>query len=89
MRLPAMRLPCILGATLLILAALGGGASAANMCRAGKLSCATTMPVDGYCECTAHGTTETGTVVAKSGPRHPANATAAGCSAHPNSPGCS
>ena len=64
-----------------------GGPAYANMCQAGKLSCATAMPVDGYCECTSHGTTESGTSVAKLS-RMPSNSTAGGCGAHPNAPGC-
>ncbi len=74
----------LLGATLLA----GGAASAANICQAGKLTCATTMPVGGFCECTAHGTTEDGTVVAKKAPQRKVNATAGGCGAHPDAPGC-
>jgi hypothetical protein len=52
------------------------------------LRCATTMPVDGYCECTAHGATEGGTVVGRREARQPPNSTAAGCGAQPNAPGC-
>ncbi len=69
----------------------GGQALAANMCRTDNLTCATTMPVGGYCECTAHGNTESGSV-AESGPvrrgHHWQSATAGGCGAHPNAPGC-
>ena len=63
-------------------------ALAANICEAGQLRCATTMPVDGYCECTAHGNTEGGTVVSRHETRKGANSTAAGCGAQPNAPGC-
>jgi hypothetical protein len=63
-------------------------ASAANICQAGKLACATTMPVGGFCECTAHGTTEEGTVVKKLPPHAKVNATAGGCGSHPGAPGC-
>ena len=69
--------------------ALPGSATAANMCQAdGGLTCATTMPLDGYCECTAHRSTQPGTVVPmpRRGVRF--NATAGGCGADPNSPGC-
>ncbi len=71
----------------LALAAFAAGPASANTCQAGKLSCATTMPVDGYCECTSHGTTQDGTVVSTP-TRRPANATAGGCGAHPQAPGC-
>ena len=68
--------------------ALGGTASAANICQAGKLASATTMPVGGFCECTGHGTTEEGTVVKKLPPHTKVNSTAGGCGAHPDAPGC-
>jgi hypothetical protein len=73
----------------LAVAAFGGSASAANICRAENLTCATTMPIDGYCECRAHGATEGGTVVAQPVSHHKVNATGGGCGAHPASPGCS
>jgi hypothetical protein len=60
----------------------------ANTCQAERLTCPTTMPVGGYCECTAHGTTEGGTVVSKSESRRPANARPGGCGSHPDAPGC-
>jgi len=66
----------------------GGVAVAANTCVAEDLTCATTMPIDGYCECTARGVTKSGTVVAKAPAQRRTNATAGGCGAHPNSPGC-
>jgi hypothetical protein len=65
----------------------GGGAWAAT-CVAGNLTCPTTMPVDGYCECRAHGTTTGGTVVEKPASQRPVNATAGGCPAHSTAPGC-
>jgi len=66
----------------------GGAASAANICQAGKLTCATTMPVGGFCECTSHGNTQDGTVVSKPAPHQKLNATAGGCGANPTAPGC-
>jgi len=76
-----------LAGAVLALAALASGPASANTCQAGKLTCATTMPVDGYCECKSHGMTQDGTVV--SAPVHrPPNATAGGCGAHPDAPGC-
>jgi hypothetical protein len=63
------------------------GPALANMCVAENLSCPTKMPVGGFCECTAHGQTKDGTVVAKA-PEHRSNATAGGCGAQPNAPGC-
>jgi hypothetical protein len=83
-----MRLISYSGVALLAVVMLGGGASAANICHAGNLTCATTMPVDGYCECTAHGVTKDGTVIPKPAPHAPVNSTAAGCGAHPGTPGC-
>jgi hypothetical protein len=84
-----MRLTGYLSCALLAAAALGGGAaSAANICQAGRLTCATTMPIGGYCECTAHGNTQDGTVVSKAAPRERVNSTAGGCGAHPEAPGC-
>ncbi len=79
--------------TYLAMAVLGVAAAAAHpadaaMCRAGKLSCATSMPVGGYCECTARGVTEDGTVVEAARSKRPVNSTAAGCGARPNAPGC-
>jgi hypothetical protein len=62
-------------------------AFAANVCKAERLSCATTMPVGGFCQCTSKGTTEDGTVM-PSGARSKLNATGAGCGATPNAPGC-
>jgi len=71
----------------LAVAALAAGPASANTCQTDKLTCATTMPVDGYCECTSHGMTQDGTVVSTPA-RRPANATAGGCGAHPQAPGC-
>ena len=68
--------------------ALSGGHALANICQTDHMSCATTMPVDGYCECRAKGTTEGGTVVEKRAPHSSINATSGGCGANPNSPGC-
>ena len=62
--------------------------ASANICRAEQLTCVTTMPVGGYCECTARGKTEEGEVVGKPEPGHPVNATSGGCGDHPNAPGC-
>jgi hypothetical protein len=73
---------------LLAAAALAGGPALANVCQAGRLICATTMPVGGYCQCTAHGNTEDGTVFARPPSKAPVNATAGGCGSQPNAPGC-
>lgn len=75
-------------AALAALFALAAGPAQANVCRAEHLTCATTMPVDGYCECTSHGTTEGGTVVASHTTHERINAIAGGCGAHPDAPGC-
>jgi hypothetical protein len=69
-------------------AALAAGPAQAAICQAGALVCGTTMPVGGYCECTAHGTTESGEVVAKPVRGKQIDATAGGCGAQPNAPGC-
>ena len=63
-------------------------AAAANICQAEKLTCPTTMPVGGYCECKAHGDVQSGTVVPHHAPHAPVNSTAGGCNLHPNAPGC-
>ena len=66
---------------------LAGPPALANTCQTGKMTCPTTMPVDGYCECTAQGATESGKVVSQPAST-PGKATAAGCGAHPDAPGC-
>ena len=66
-----------------------GSAQAAGICKADHLSCGTTMPVGGYCECTSKGSTEGGTVEARPVSRGAkVNSTAGGCGANPNAPGC-
>ena len=67
---------------------IGGAEGWAATCEAGPLTCPTQMPVGGYCECTARGKTENGTVVAQPSPQRPGNSTAGGCGANPNAPGC-
>ena len=69
------------------LAAIAFGSAHAAVCQAGRLTCATTMPVGGYCECTSHGATGGGTVI-KAPPKTHLNFTACGCGAQPSSPGC-
>lgn len=74
---------------LLVAAAFGGGSAlAANICRAGPLTCATTMPLGGYCECTSHGNVEGGTVAPRAERHRRVNSTAGGCGTHPHAPGC-
>lgn len=65
----------------------GAPAFAANMCKTENMSCATTMPVDGFCQCTSQGPTQDGKVVADQAPAK-ANATSVGCSANSKDPGC-
>jgi hypothetical protein len=77
-----------LAIALTMAAAFAAAPARAATCQAGKLTCATTMPVGGYCECTKHGDTQGGTVVAKSTRHRPVDATAGGCGAHPDAPGC-
>ena len=88
MKAPAMRPAKILSVALLAASALASPAFAANICQAEKLSCPTTMPVGGYCECKSHGEVRGGTVVPHHAPHTPVNATAGGCNDHPNAPGC-
>jgi hypothetical protein len=77
-----------LTAALTVVIAVAGGPARANMCQAENLMCPTTMPVDGYCECTSHGVTKDGTVVPAQSPHAHVNASAGGCGAHPDAPGC-
>jgi len=77
-----------IAATLGFLAALAGGQALANVCQTDHMVCATTMPVEGYCQCTAHGSTEDGDVVARPVSHQPINARAGGCGAQPGAPGC-
>ncbi len=72
--------------TLVTLVLAGTPALAAGTCKAERLSCATNMPIGGYCECTARGVTESGTVVERA--RSTTNSTSGGCGARPNAPGC-
>jgi hypothetical protein len=74
-------------AVLITAMALGGGQALANTCRADTLTCPTAMPVGGYCECTSHGTTQSGTVAPPASREH-YNATAGGCGVNPAAPGC-
>jgi hypothetical protein len=83
-----MRHRLFFSASLLAAATLLGAAGPVNICQAGKLTCATTMPVGGYCECTSHGSTQDGTVVPKPAPHEKVNATAGGCGVKPDAPGC-
>jgi len=89
-RLTTMRhlLPLAFAVATAIAFGSGGAAFAANTCVAENLTCATTMPIDGYCECTSRGQTKGGTVVAKAPRGRQHNSTAGGCGAHPNDPGC-
>lgn len=77
-----------LAAALLLTSTIDPDAARANVCRADNMSCPTTMPVGGYCECTAHGVTKDGTVAASTDHHGHINAMAGGCGAHPNAPGC-
>jgi hypothetical protein len=84
-----MRFTGILTAALLATGVLATTpAFAANVCKAERLSCATTMPVGGFCQCTSRGNTEDGTVVQSGAARGKVNATGAGCGADPKAPGC-
>jgi hypothetical protein len=84
--MPSVRYVAV--AFLTVVAFTSNSAIAVNIRQAGKLRCATTIPVDGYCECTAHGNTDEGTAVSRRETRQPLSSTAAGCGAQPGSPGC-
>ena len=83
-----MRATGYLTFALLATATVFGAPAFANTCQTDHMTCPTTMPIDGYCECTGHGTTEGGTVVSKATSRRPASAKPGGCGAHPEAPGC-
>ena len=83
-----MRFNIYLSFALLAAAALTAGSALANVCQTDKLTCGTTMPVGGYCECKAHGTSEGGTVIDKPEPNRSPNATSFGCGEQPNAPNC-
>lgn len=78
----------VLLSALTIITVLPVGTALANVCQTDNLLCATTMPVDGYCECHARGAAEGGTVMPKAPPGARINATAGGCGAQPGAPGC-
>jgi hypothetical protein len=84
----SMRKTATWSAILLIAGMVTGPAAWANMCKTETLSCGTSMPVGGYCECSARGKTEDGTVMSRPVSRQPVNATAGGCGANPKAPGC-
>jgi hypothetical protein len=86
-RLVAMQSLRYLAAVLTIATVLAGTSALANTCRTDTLMCPTSMPVDGYCECTARGTTEGGTVTPTAAHGH-YNATPGGCGTNPRAPGC-
>jgi hypothetical protein len=73
---------------LTLLLAATAPAFAVNSCNTDHYTCATTMPVGGFCECTSHGQTEGGSVSAAADRRGHQAATAGGCGAQPNAPGC-
>ena len=74
----------LIAATVLV----AGPVRAANMCQTEHMTCATTMPVDGYCVCRAQGSAEDGTVVPPGAPHGKVNSTAGGCGTNPSAPGC-
>ena len=82
-----MRLSNYLAAALIAAATFGGGSAFANSCQTPHLQCPTAMPVNGYCECTAHGASESGSVAPPQPGQH-TNASTGGCGTAPNSPGC-
>ncbi len=83
-----MRLTSVLTCALLAATALAGGQASANTCQAEGITCPTSMPIDGYCECKAHGVTKDGTVVRASQPRPSRHVPGPDCHATPQAPGC-
>ena len=77
-----------LALALIAATALAGGPVSAATCQADNLTCPTAMPEGGFCQCTSHGTTHDGEVVASPAPHRHQNARAGGCGAHPEAPGC-
>ncbi len=65
--------------------AVAAGPARAAVCQTETMTCGTTMPIGGYCECQAKGKSEGGDVVAKALSKHKTNATAGGCGAEPGS----
>jgi hypothetical protein len=82
-----MRLSFTLSFALIVALSLASQAASANSCQTPKMVCSTTMPLGGFCECRAHGTTQDGTVVQKPAPRHK-SAAPVGCGTQANQPGC-
>jgi hypothetical protein len=74
--------------TLAAAVALGDGPARAATCQAENVTCPTTMPAGGYCECTSRGATHSGTVVERATSHKRQDATTGGCGAHPDAPGC-
>ena len=85
-----MRMIGFIGGAFLLAATFAPGpAAAANICRADNgVTCATGMPIDGYCECHARGEVQGGTVVGSVGSARSQQASRADCSANPQAPGC-
>jgi hypothetical protein len=77
-----------LAAAFVTAATIASGHALASTCRADPLICPSTMPVGGFCECKASGTTIAGTVAATLAPDEHYNATAGGCGAQSDDPGC-
>lgn len=77
-----------LAAALTTVTMLAGGPALANTCQGDHLTCPTSMPEGGYCECRSHGTTEGGTVVSSRASHEHYNATTGGCGVSPGAPGC-
>ncbi len=67
---------------------LASSPARAATCQTDSMTCPTTMPAGGYCECKSRGTTQQGTVVEKAGSQKRGNGTAGGCGANPDAAGC-
>lgn len=85
-----MRMIGLLGGAFLLAATVAPGpAAATNICQADNgVTCATGMPVEGYCECHARGQVVGGTVVGPMGAARSQHASRADCRANPQAPGC-
>lgn len=85
------RFRCLIVAALGAITVFSCQGIAANICKAGDLTCSTTMPTGGFCQCTSGGNTQDGTVAEDpSTQAHPprSNASAGGCGDQPNAAGC-
>lgn len=76
-------------ACLVAIATIAGGPALANTCQADDgTTCATGMPIDGYCQCHVHGMTKDGTVIPAAQQRSSRPVSRPDCRVTPQAPGC-